>query len=475
MGVFGRRKKKTVVFGNADELPSPVTPDAALQRLDSSPSSMRLSIRRKKKSAAGGSGDSTQPDATRSDSNPVAWKNSGIVAKVFSPRSFRTTSKKQFLGLPLSPTWSPVSELEQSNSGLRSDSFGEAVHHSAKSVPTLSPIMAAVEARTKALQKNRDDEENSPTTSPRATSSSLSRPERKRTLLSFNSMKKKSTLSNYALSQNWQINLEELTIGKTIGHSSFGTVSQGKLNGTKVAVKTITTDGGSSAANNLSEFTKEAEMNCKLRHPNIVLFMGIAIQPTKVCIVTELMSRGNVRDLLVKEVKGKPVRLDWSLRQQWALDTAQGMAYLHSLNPPMIHRDLKTTNLLVDRGMNVKICDFGLSRFRSDKLMSAVGTVHFAAPEVLRNEMYTEKADLFSYGTVMWELYTRQVVFKGMAQIEVFNAVIEANMPQLDEECDERYRDLMNECWSLDVSKRPSFCEVIDRLTVLVDETGDSW
>lgn len=354
------------------------------------------------------------------------------------------------------------------------------MHHSVTSFPTLSPTMAAIEARTLEMERNRQAKS---ADSPRGgINGNLPEriaipetPEKKRAprgLQSFLSRWDTSSSSSPTgdLSDNWLINFKDLVIGKTIGHSSFGMVNQGKLNGTKVAIKTIHCDPSPNAPNNLSAFKTEAELNCKLRHPNIVLFMGISIQPTKVCIVTELMSRGNVRDLLVGIVKGESVRLDWSLRQQWALDTARGMAYLHSLDPPMIHRDLKTTNLLVDRGMNVKICDFGLSRFRSDQLMSAVGTVHFAAPEVLRNELYTEKADLFSFGTVMWELYSRECVFEGMAQIHVFQAVIDGNMPDVNEGCDDRYRGLLQDCWSLDPTERPTFCEAIDRLSVLVEE-----
>jgi serine/threonine protein kinase len=111
----------------------------------------------------------------------------------------------------------------------------------------------------------------------------------------------------------------------------------------------------------------------------VLWFVHILVkEPSFVCIVTEFMERGTVRDLLLSKS-----RLEWNIRLNWALDTATGMAYLHSLEPCIIHRDLKTTNLLVDRGFNVKICDFGLSRFMSkDSVMSAVGTVQFAAPEV---------------------------------------------------------------------------------------------
>jgi tRNA A-37 threonylcarbamoyl transferase component Bud32 len=292
------------------------------------------------------------------------------------------------------------------------------------------------------------------------------------TALSDSSLRKQLTSSDpFGLSQHWMIDRSAITLGKTIGHSSFGMVNEGRLNGTKVAVKTISRDPKNKKGDDIEAFKKEAALNCKLRHPNVVLFMGICVQEREVCIVTELMARGNVRDLLVGPVQGKSVKLEWSVRLQWGVDTAQGMAYLHSLNPPMIHRDLKTTNLLVDRGMNCRIADFGLSRFQADdKIMSAVGTVQFAAPEVLRHEKYTEKADLFSFGTVLWELYTRKRIFKNMPQIEVYKAVIGGHMPAVPGDCDERYAKLIRNCWHLDPSKRPSFREVLDRLGPLGDE-----
>ena len=274
-----------------------------------------------------------------------------------------------------------------------------------------------------------------------------------------------SSTGSYGLSLEWMLDYGQIQLGKVIGHSSFGIVQEATLNGTKVAVKTVKLNPKMNTDDEISAFKKEAELNSKLRHPNIVLFMGICVEPKHVCIVTELMVRGNVLDLLVGYINGRPVKLDWSTRLQWALDTAMGMCYLHSLSPPMIHRDLKTTNLLVDRGMNVKICDFGMSRFKvDDKIMSAVGTVQFAAPEVLRNERYTEKADLFSFGTVLWELHTRIRVFKGLPQIEVYRAVIEGNMPDVPRGCPSQYRQLMKACWQLQPSKRPTFREAIDVL-----------
>lgn len=442
---------------------------------------------------------------------------------MFSPRSFKGRAKLGENSLvhddkPTNRMLSPVSEDDatdfSTNTSTQDGAVGE--HHCAQSLPNLSPAMAAIEARTEEMfrsmqrdspqsktatpktpqtPKNEDREDHAtkgsatPTrarsvgvmlskysprkSKPGGTSGEggIDRLEKRWTIRGLTSLlSKRGTVAAAAgepsdLSSNWLIDFNELTIGKTIGHSSFGTVCQGTFNGTNVAVKTIQCD----KPDILKDFQKEAELNCKLRHPNIVLFMGICVQPTKVCLVTELMSRGNVRELLLRpDTDGAPIT--WSLRKHWALDTARGMAYLHSLDPPMIHRDLKTTNLLVDRGMCVKICDFGLSRVRSEKLMSAVGTVQFSAPEVLRNEFYSENADLFSFGTVMWELYTRSCVFDGLSQMDIYTAVMAGEMPTIDNECDERYRKLMMQCWSMDPTSRPTFRDVINSLSEMVDD-----
>lgn len=422
-----------------------------------------------------------------------------------SPKSFRL-----LLGAPRSRSRKTkdifaASHLGSMEEHKQDDESPTVIHHSVEGIPSLSSRAAAIHARTMeaaaaeaqrsevaaeeaqrseaavrvasaSLHKNSDDGE------VEGPPPQLALPDRQENEKSPKPSPKSITLENGGsspagsvepvhLSEHWMIDHSAIILGKTIGHSSFGMVNEGRLNGTKVAVKTISRDPKNKKDGDIEAFKKEAELNCKLRHPNIVLYMGICVQPTEVCIVTELMARGNVHELLVTPIKGKSVKLDWSLRLQWAIDTAQGMAYLHSLNPPMIHRDLKTTNLLVDRGMNVKICDFGLSRFQAeDKVMSAVGTVQFAAPEVLRHEKYTEKADLFSYGTVLWELYTRKTIFQGLPQIAIYKSVVDGEMPPVGDGCDPRYAKLVQDCWQLDAMKRPSFRDVLDRLAPLSDE-----
>lgn len=140
------------------------------------------------------------------------------------------------------------------------------------------------------------------------------------------------------------------------------------------------------------EFVKEATMLMKLRHPNIVLFMGTLVTNNEFCIgimasslnnskVTEFMSLGSLRHVL----DDSKIELSIESRLSMALDAAKGMNYLHNLDPPVIHRDLKSQNLLVNKELVVKVTDFGLAKMNEIKEMSTTfcGTLPWTAPEIL--------------------------------------------------------------------------------------------
>ena len=119
------------------------------------------------------------------------------------------------------------------------------------------------------------------------------------------------------------------------------------------------------------------------------------------------------------------------------------MSYLHSLTPPILHRDLKSHNLLVDNNWNVKVADFGLSRAQSTNTMSAAGTPQWSAPEVIRQEKYTTKADVYSFGVIVYELISRKVPYANMGPLTAARQVAYDHLrPRFPEGSDATYVEL---------------------------------
>jgi serine/threonine protein kinase len=161
------------------------------------------------------------------------------------------------------------------------------------------------------------------------------------------------------------------------------------------------------------DFCREVQLLRNLRHPNIVLFMGWCRAGQDLCIVTELCAM-SVEAILHGE---KQAHYSTTLALTIAKDAAQGMAFLHEATPPVVHRDLKPANLLVDRAGRVKVCDFGLAR-RDGAMTDGAGTANYLAPEILLDRGAADTAsDVYSYGVVLLELFTRQRPFVTKPQV----------------------------------------------------------
>ncbi|GMF33825.1 unnamed protein product [Phytophthora lilii] len=147
-------------------------------------------------------------------------------------------------------------------------------------------------------------------------------------------------------------------------------------------------------------------MTATMEHPRIVSFVGVAWDSlSDLCVVTEYMDGGDLRSLLDNYVEtGRAVGFNRE-KITIALHVCHALVYLHSLDPIVIHRDLKSRNTLLNRAMEAKLTDFGIPRERLDRTMTAgVGTSLWMAPEVLMGERYDDKADMFSFGVVLSEL-----------------------------------------------------------------------
>jgi serine/threonine protein kinase len=136
------------------------------------------------------------------------------------------------------------------------------------------------------------------------------------------------------------------------------------------------------------------------------------VKKPNLCIVTEFVQQGSLRDMLAN----RGIKLPWQQRLSMLRSAAQGVSYLHSLQPTaVIHRDLKSSNLLVDENMNIKVADFGFARLKEENAtMTRCGTPCWTAPEIIRGERYSEKADVYSFGIIMWEVLTRRTPFAGL-------------------------------------------------------------
>ncbi|KAL8039661.1 hypothetical protein ABFX02_10G050500 [Erythranthe guttata] len=260
----------------------------------------------------------------------------------------------------------------------------------------------------------------------------------------------------------------DLVLKEKIGAGSFGTVHRAEWNGSDVAVKILMEQDFH--PERFNEFLREVTIMKKLRHPNIVLFMGAVTERPNLSIVTEYLSRGSLFRLLHN--LGAREALDEKRRLSMAYDVAKGMNYLHKRNPPVVHRDLKSPNLLVDRKYTVKVCDFGLSRFKANTFLSsksAAGTPEWMAPEVLRDEPSNEKSDVYSFGVILWELATLQQPWGNLNPPQVVAAVgFKGKRLEIPRDVNPQVAELIEACWTDEPWKRPSFSSIMESLRVLL-------
>eukprot|EP00164_Ancoracysta_twista_P002874 GFYU01003828.1.p1 GENE.GFYU01003828.1~~GFYU01003828.1.p1 ORF type:complete len:1602 (+),score=333.76 GFYU01003828.1:601-4806(+) len=253
---------------------------------------------------------------------------------------------------------------------------------------------------------------------------------------------------------------KEIVFIQRIGGGSYSEVHEAQYRGRTVAVKKLYIK--KLQKENLREFEMECSLLSRLSHPNVLQYIGAISKPA--CLVTEYCPRGSLHHILHQ---GPP--LSWELIVSMMADVCRGVDYLHSCTPKIIHRDLKSANLLVTDDWRVKVGDFGLSRvFETEQTMTVVGTPAWAAPEVLRHQHYTEKADVYSFGIVMWEMMTHADPFPGMSSAQVIMAVIEKKMrPEILPFFPEPMSTLMTECWDEDPKMRPTFSNALERLTAM--------
>ena len=197
------------------------------------------------------------------------------------------------------------------------------------------------------------------------------------------------------------IRFSDIVFGKEIGAGAYGKVFRGTLRGEEVAIKQEQVRHKDLAKYLASEIAVLRAVS----HPHLLRYLGAAQNDKSVYIVTEFMGGGDLRSILANTA----VELSWRLRLTLARDAVEGIAYLHAND--LIHRDIKTENILVDDSWRCVLADYGFARKAAAgnrQAMTILGTDEFMAPEVVFGESYDDRADVFSFGVVLAEIITRR-------------------------------------------------------------------
>jgi len=259
----------------------------------------------------------------------------------------------------------------------------------------------------------------------------------------------------------FQYKMDDITLKGAIGNGSYGEVYRAQLHGKIVAVKKLHVRN--LKAEQVDAFCKEASLMCQLKHPNIVGFIGAVTEPSNLAIITQFCERGSLADLLLDPKKD----MNFKLKMKFAIDSAKGMIYLHNSNPVILHRDLKSDNLLVTHDWTCKVADFGLTRFISEKRqMTQVGTPMWMAPEIIMGRKYTERADVYAFGIILWEILTRMEPYEDKEPMQIVVEVVNENLRPIlpPPYCDSPLVPLMKDCWHENPDVRPPFDKILERL-----------
>ncbi|MED6106355.1 hypothetical protein PIB30_004130 [Stylosanthes scabra] len=258
---------------------------------------------------------------------------------------------------------------------------------------------------------------------------------------------------------------------KKIASGSFSDLYKGTFCNQDVAIKVLKEDNLNE--NIQREFYQEICILSKIQHKNVVRFFGACTKPPNLYLVTEYMSGGSIYDFL--HIKKAVLSLPWLLRV--AIDVSEGMKYLHQNN--IIHRDLKTANLLMDDKGVVKVTDFGVARVhnQSGVMTAETGTYRWMAPEVIEHKPYDHKADVYSFGIVLWELLTGKLPYEHLSPLQAAVGVVQKGLrPKIPRHTHPMLVELLNRCWHQDPSSRPNFSEILEfllHMTIKVAGKGD--
>ena len=261
----------------------------------------------------------------------------------------------------------------------------------------------------------------------------------------------------------WELTEKQLVFNEKIASGAFGLLYRGSYCGQEVAIKVLKSNAqeGSTGNETIREFAQELNILRRVHHKHIIQLIGALTKQRTMCLVTEFMHGGN----MLQFVQEHALKLHEIIR--YALGVAMGLDYLHKIN--IIHRDIKTANLLLDENNVVKIADFGVARIQpsdGSTMTAETGTYRWMAPEVIAHQFYNEKADVYSFGVMVWELMSGgEVPYPGYTPLQAAVGVVQRGLrPTISSTCNPVVAQVMQHCWAANPTERPSFEQIIGLL-----------
>ena len=270
-----------------------------------------------------------------------------------------------------------------------------------------------------------------------------------------------------------------------ISRGAFGEVFKCLWKDETVAVKLISTEDGDRKA--IAEaFVDEVTTLHRADHPCIMRILAACFGPRDLAFISECLERGSLFRVL--HDRAEAAHLTLQRRVDMALQAAMGMAYLHSHDVKIVHRDVKSMNILVGTDWSVKIADFGLAKTMATRsFLSAkqlAGTPAWMSPEALRSESCSAKSDVFSFGVVLWELMTGRVPWEGERLVNIIRDVglegkrLDTSLVRQRASNDteatavDTYAELVDATFAENAAERPSFAEIVRALARIADLVG---
>jgi len=257
------------------------------------------------------------------------------------------------------------------------------------------------------------------------------------------------------------LSYKDLSLENLIGSGSYGEVWMGTHIPTKRKVAIKKFYFATMSEDNIQLYYREIYIHCSLHNRYLAPFVGFT-REYPYSIVSEYIQNGSLFDYMHKRPTEGKKSLSPSEKSRIIYGIAFGMNYLHENH--IIHRDLKSPNILLDLELLPKICDFGLSRTRelSTQMTKSVGTPQWMAPELLKNQDYDEKIDVYSFGVILYELLCEKIPFDGMDTVEIIYAVTSgSNCFPLPINISNNMKELISHCLSIDPSQRPTFKDIM--------------